>query len=279
MLAACGAENTPHAVQVSRLDWASDEAHFGGFSGLELSDDGTRFMTISDGGAYIRGRLIRTNGRLTAIQQDPRVRLTDEQGRGLTYPDTDSEGLAMAPDGGFYVSFEVRHRVVHYPADQNARVLPVSPAFAALGGNSGLEALAIDDAGRLYTLPERSGHLTRPFPVWRYEAGKWHKVFEISRSGGFSPVGADFGPDGRLYLLERSFSGISFRSRVRRFTLDDDRIVNEDILFRSPAHQHGNLEGLAVWRDGTGAIRLTMVADNNFKRFQRNEFVEYRVLE
>ncbi len=282
VLSACGPEHTAsvaRAVQVSRLDWTSDVAHFGGFSGLELSDDGNRFMAVSDDGAFFNGRLIRANGKLTAVEQEPRVRLTDEQGRGLIHPATDAEGLAWTPDGGFYVSFEGQSRVLHYSSAERGTGLPAPKAFAELEGNAGLEALAIDDRGRLYTLPERSGHLTRPFPIWRFENGQWREVFGISRSGGFNPVGADFGPDGRLYILERAFSGIAFRSRVRRFTLSDDRITREEVLFRSPAHQHGNLEGLAVWRDGMGAIRLTMIADNNFNGFQRNEFVEYRVVE
>jgi hypothetical protein len=42
-------------------------------------------------------------------------------------------------------------------------------------------------------------------------------------------------------------------------------------------HRHGNLEGLAVWQDALGTIRLTMLSDDNFNSFQRSEFVEYRV--
>ncbi|MGP6089140.1 esterase-like activity of phytase family protein [Antarctobacter jejuensis] len=281
-LVACGPEATdpgPQAVQVSRLDWVSDVPHFGGFSGLELSHDGRAFMALADDGAFIRGILIRTDGKLTAIEQSPRVPLVDDGGAGLLHPHTDAEGLALARDGSFYVSFEAWHRVWHYPTPQKAVPLSTPGAFNSLGSNSGLEALAIDAEGRLYTLPERSGRLTQPFPVWRHENGRWREVFSISRSGGFSPVGADFGPDGRLYLLERSFSGFAFRSRVRRFTLSEDRVIREETLFRSPAHQHGNLEGLSVWRDDGGAIRLTMIADNNFIGIQRNEIVEYRVIE
>ena len=37
-------------------------------------------------------------------------------------------------------------------------------------------------------------------------------------------------------------------------------------------------DDLAVWRDANGAIRLTMIADDNFFWVQRTEVVEYRVL-
>ena len=45
------------------------------------------------------------------------------------------------------------------------------------------------------------------------------------------------------------------------------------------AVRHDNLEGLAVWRDDSGAIRLTMISDDNFNLLQRTELVEYAVPE
>jgi hypothetical protein len=91
------------------------------------------------------------------------------------------------------------------------------------------------------------------------------------------PTGADFGPDGRLYLLERGFAGFGFSSRVRAFTLNatGTRILSEQTLFTSPVGKHDNLEGLSVWTDSQERIRLTMVSDDNFRFFQRTELVEY----
>jgi hypothetical protein len=51
------------------------------------------------------------------------------------------------------------------------------------------------------------------------------------------------------------------------------------VLLRSAAGTHDNLEGLAVWRDVGGHIRLTMISDDNFRFFQKTEFVEYVVAE
>ena len=52
------------------------------------------------------------------------------------------------------------------------------------------------------------------------------------------------------------------------------------MLFRSSAAgEHDNLEGIAVWRDRNGDIRITMISDDNYRAFQRTEFVEYRVVE
>lgn len=143
--------------------------------------------------------------------------------------------------------------------------------------NRGIETLAADADGRLYAIPEHSGGLTTPFPVLRLDNGAWTQPFALPRRGGHLPVGADFGPDGRLYVLERLFTGYGFSSRVRRFDVSDNGLTNETMLIDTPALRHDNLEGLAVWQDASGAIRLTMISDDNEFALQRTEIVEYRV--
>ncbi|MBV7395454.1 esterase-like activity of phytase family protein [Mameliella sediminis] len=278
-LGACAAE-TASGVQISsRLAFPPGPEALGGFSGLELSEDGNAFTALSDRGLLVTGRLIRKGGKLSGLTVDDITPLRNPAGRPVRGFRADSEGLARAPDGTLFVSFEGLHRVMAYTDLSRSTALPVPDAFRRLQGNSGLEALAVNKDGHLYTLPERSGHLTRPFPVWRFDGTNWSQPFSIPRSGGFLPVGADFGPDGRLYLLEREFTGFAFRSRVRRFTLSNDRVTQEETLLETPHHTHGNLEGLSVWRDAGGALRLTMISDDNFKSFLRSEFVEYRLVE
>ncbi|EPX83019.1 ABC-type cobalamin/Fe3+-siderophores transport system, ATPase component [Salipiger mucosus DSM 16094] len=271
-----GAETARFA---GRLTWTSDEPGFGGFSGLEVSEDGSTFTAISDRAMIVSGRFIREGGRLTSIETGPLEMLPGPDGGRMARKVGDAEGLAQRADGRLFVSFEGVARVWAYVTPDKAARLPRPDAFKTFERNAGPEALAIDGQGRLYTLPERSGQMDRPFPVWRLDARHWDQPFDIPRRGPFLPVGADFGPDGRLYLLERNFTGYSFRSRVRRFTLDADRIVAEEQLLETASFRHGNLEGLSVWRDESGAIRLTMVADDNFSALQRSEIVEYSLPE
>ena len=128
-------------------------------------------------------------------------------------------------------------------------------------------------------MPERSGDLNRPFDIFRYSDGRWDRLYKLSRSDGFLPVGADFGPDGRLYVLERSFHGISgFANRVRSFELGSATLHDEKVLLKTLPGTHDNLEGLAVWTTDAGNLRATMISDNNFNIFQRTEFVEYRLV-
>ncbi|EBA08449.1 esterase-like activity of phytase family protein [Sagittula stellata] len=277
---AMAATPTPRMKYIGSLLWHEREHHQGGFSGLEVSDDGAAFTTITDRGMILHGTFRRqADGRLVGASVSSAQALRDPDGEAVIYAMADSEGLAEGPDGTAFVSFEGKHRVWAFPPDGPTYSLSDPTTFPKMQNNSGFEALAIDDKGRLYTLPERSGQLTRPFPVFRYDpqTGKWSQPFSVLRRGNFLPVGADFGPDGALYLLEREFTGIAFRSRVRRLTLQGDRVTHDETILATHALVHGNLEGISAWRDKTGAIRLTMVSDNNFNSFQRTEFVEYRV--
>ncbi|WP_417603839.1 esterase-like activity of phytase family protein [Primorskyibacter flagellatus] len=266
-----------NARLVGSFIWQGEGKRFGGFSGLEVSDDGQTLYAISDRGSYVTARLERTDGQITGIASNRVVALRDYDGT-LIGGGGDAEGLAIDADGRWYVSLEAFHRVVAYPSFDKATWVPIAEEFPSLQDNAGLEALAIDAAGRVYAIPERSGQLTRDFPVYRFDGSAWSIPFTIPRSGGFLPVGADFGPEGRLYLLEREFSGFGFRSRVRRFTLDSDRITETETLLETTPWKHDNLEGIAVWQDAQG-IRLTMISDDNFKFFQRTELVEYIVID
>ncbi|CUH79847.1 esterase-like activity of phytase family protein [Tropicibacter naphthalenivorans] len=278
VLLLCGCAATDRTLPATHLGtyiWPVSEHHYGGFSGLEIAADGARFVAVSDRAGMVSGRFIRENGVITGIEAAPVQPLAHLHGRTMQGSKGDAEGLALRDDGQMFVSFEGVHRVWGYRAPDQPSDLPRDPRFAQMEGNAGLEALAIDGAGRLVAIPERSGQLTSGFPVWRLD-GTWTEISTIARSHGFLPVGADFGPDGRLYVLERAFPGFGFRSRLRRFDLTSDDTEGET-LFTSATWQFDNLEGLAVWQDAGGKIRATMVSDDNFRRLQRTQFVEFRI--
>ncbi|MBU2866058.1 esterase-like activity of phytase family protein [Pacificibacter marinus] len=258
--------------------WTSNDALHGGYSGLEVTADGTSFTALSDHGSIATGQFLRdTMGVITDAITTNLLGLKGEAQDELRYVLQDSEGLAIADDGQIYVSFEGKHRVWKYASNTSrATNMPQHPAFEKLQSNSSLEALAITKSGELLTVPERSGGETVPFPLYRFDGKAWDIISSIPRRGNYLPVGMDIGPDGKLYLLERWFRGIGFSSRVRRFDMEDTDLTNEITLLESGLGAHDNLEGIAVWHDGT-SIRLTMISDDNFKPFQVTEFVEYRV--
>lgn len=254
--------------------WRSGSEDFGGFSAIEVSDDGQSFVVLSDRGAILQGQFQREDGKINGITAGPLERLTNGTGGPLDRARTDSEGLAIGAGGEVFISFEgvARVRTETGPTGGPA-ALPVHPDFPSLQNNSALEALAIGPDGALYTIPERSGRLDRPFPVYRFRNGQWDIPFVIPRTDSYLVAGADVGPDGRLYILERSFNGLAFGSRVRRFGLDGS---GGERVIETRAGTRDNLEGIAVWRDEAGLI-VTMISDNNFNWFQRTEIVEYRL--
>lgn len=255
--------------------WRARDPLLGGMSAIELSADGLSFTAVSDRGAWTTGRLARdAEGRIIAIDAAPLQLLKGAGDAPLRPKRADSEGLAIAPDGTAYISFEGATRVLRYPRlDGSAENLPEAQAFRKLPANAALEALAIAPDGTLYTLPEGRVDRSKPIPVWRLRKAQWEIAFTIPKLGRFLPVAADFGPDGQLYILERQFDGLAgFASRVRRFTPEGAG----ETLLETELGTHFNLEGLAVWRDATG-IRLTMIADDNFRFFLSTQIVEYRI--
>lgn len=264
---------------VSTHTWRSSTDGFGGFSSLEIAADGESFVTTSDKGSMAGGLLVRRHGRVVDVADQVFEQLLGENRKPQQHFETDAEGLAIARDGSRYISYEGLHLILKYAPDGSVTRVPQPKAFRGFQRNSSLEALAIDADGTLYTMQERSGSLERPFDIWRYRDGKWDKTLKLSRSGGYLPVGADFGLDGRLYILERNFNGLAgFSTRVRSFAVTERRLTDEKVLLKTTFGTHDNLEGIALWRTSEGNIRVTMISDDNFRFFQRTEFVEYRLV-
>ena len=252
---------------------------FGGYSALHLSADGLSYLTISDHGGFVTGTIERdAGGKITALHANAFTLLLARTGQPLGPKQTDSEGLAVAPDGQVYISFEGPARVLHYQTlGGRADALPVAPAFATMENNRALEALALGPDGTLYTIPEIPAAPGQPFPVYRLNQGHWDQPFTIPARGPFMVSDATFGPDGRLYILEREFLGLGgFATRLRRFDLTAAGLVAEQTLIQTEPGTFDNLEGLAVWRDAKG-LRATMISDDNFLALFRSQIVEFRL--
>ncbi|UAB88638.1 esterase-like activity of phytase family protein [Ruegeria sp. SCSIO 43209] len=276
LASAVSAVGTSPATLLARFDWNNSAGWFGGFSALHLSENGRQMIVLGDRSRLVTARINRDGDQIRNIQILRYGPIFSSKGRSLSGRAGDSEGIAVAPDGSLYISFEGVHRVVHYSTPgAKAKVLPRPEAFHDLERNGSFEALAIDDRGRLYTLTEKSRTADGKILVYRWDGHHWTRPFVLPPSGRFLPVAADFGPDGRLYVLERAVSFFGFRSRLRRWVIADDAPVSQEILFETSTGTHDNLEGLSVWRDVQGRLRATMISDDNFFFLQRTELVEY----
>ncbi len=272
------AQDTTLATFLSSYHWTKERDGFGGYSGITLTPDGTGFVILSDRGHVIEGTIFRHNNRIIGIRSQDMAQLDFPDSLFDETPRRDTEGLARDTAGRLYISLESDNRIIRQEVDGTWSALPSHPSIDALPANRGLEALAIGPDSTVYTIPEGSDDLKTPFPVFRYrESHGWDRPLSITRDGGWLPVGADIGPDGQLYVLERGFAGFGFSSRVRRFDLSASEKGDGELLLTTDIRKHDNLEGIAVWQAPDGSLRLTMVSDDNFLFLQKTEIVEYSV--
>ena len=263
-------------VYQGTFEWVSEDVI--GVSGLEIDADGTAFAAVGDRGWLVQGRLTRENGALSGVEIDSILPLLSEKGLPVaarrTGDQSDAEGLAMAPDGSFWVSFERWAHVWRYAnATASAEWIEDHPDFARMWDNRQLEALALHPDGTLYTFPENP--LDGRFPVYVLRDKTWQVGGEITPSDGFAIVGADFDADGTLYVLERKLVlGLWWQNQLRRFAPGE--LGLGEVLWAGARGEYGNLEGISLWNAPDG-LRVLLVSDNNGKRNKPTQFVEFLV--
>lgn len=267
-------------LHLGTIQWGGEAIN--GVSGLEVSDDGSAFWAVSDQGWFLKGQFKRDGGRIADVILDDLLPIRGSDGLPVAArrvgDHADAEGLAMMPgDNGFYVTFERWARAARFDAvDQPADFIKDHPTFFEFRDNRQLEAAAISPDGRLHVFSELELKALGAVPVYVLELDGWAITGTIDRPDWFAIVGADFGPDGRLFLLERQLVlGLWWQSRIRLFETPSG---SGEVIWTSNPGAYYNLEGLAVWRDDIG-LRLTLVSDNNQNRNEPTQFVEFRLTE
>ncbi|WP_180955906.1 esterase-like activity of phytase family protein [Monaibacterium marinum] len=274
LLGGCVAAQADTAQRVSQIEWNGQGAEFGGLSGLLIGPDGQSLIAVSDKGLLITAALQRdADGTLRGVVEQERHRLISPAGQVMFDKDADAESLAWQGDR-LLISLERRNAIWAYDALGGTPVeVPVPQGITALQFNSGVEAMANLPDGTVLAIPERSGALDRPFPVFRLRDGVWDSDLQIPREPPYLPTAADIGPDGRLYVLERDFTGLGFRVQVRSFAIGDQITDMQRVL--SPTTDMDNAEGMDIWRDPAGQLRMTIISDDNFLFLQRTLLTEY----
>ncbi|MFP7672449.1 esterase-like activity of phytase family protein [Marivita sp. S0852] len=263
---------------LSSFEWHKDRKPFGGYSAIKLAPNGKDFVVLSDRGHVIEGSIFRHEGKIIGLRSKDIAPLQFPHSLFGKTPKADTEGIARDTAGRLYISFEHENRIARLDTNGVWSLLPDHPEIRDLPRNRGLEALAIAPDGAVLAIPEVSDGLTTPFTVYRFRDGAgWDTALRLARHPGFLPVGADFDAYGRLYVLERGFAGFGFFSQVRRFDLRDAGLMQGEILLTTAPRTHDNLEGLSIWMTEDKALRMTLVSDDNFQRFQKTEIVEYAI--
>ncbi|WP_127106578.1 esterase-like activity of phytase family protein [Pararhodobacter zhoushanensis] len=259
----------------SLYHWNSGGPFFGGFSGIELSSDRRRALLLSDRGFIVRVRLLRDDaGVITGVEKIEHFVLNGTAGSALRGHRADSEGLDQRPDGTLHISFEGSpSRILQYRDETGpAEALPRANSWQRLPTNEGLEGIAVDQSGAVFTVPEAP--LDGTFPLYRL-TNQWEIVGFLPDRDDFRPVGLDFGPDGNLYLLERKFRLAFFASRISR--LRPGAWGQPETLVETSMGALDNHEGISITQDASGQLWATTVSDDNQNMLQRTEIAEYRL--
>ncbi|MGF1659778.1 MAG: esterase-like activity of phytase family protein [Rubrimonas sp.] len=256
---------------------AAEHPVWGGLSGVAVSPDGARAVFLSDRAALFRATLERRDGALTGLSALRAVPIRDASGATTPSGRRDPEALALRADGALAIAFETDNAIwLHPEIGAPGAPIPLSAQMAELPVNGGIEALAFDAEGGLWAMSETPAN--GGFALFHRAAGAsdW-RAETLALPGPHRPTGLDIGPDGAFYLTRRDFGFLrGFRTRIERLTRTEAGWRVEPLLALD-ASPRDNIEGIAVWRDEAGGLRLLVVADDNFNAVQRNLIAEFLV--
>ncbi|MGB5870153.1 MAG: esterase-like activity of phytase family protein [Albidovulum sp.] len=271
------AENGPSA-RLHQIAWEDPSEEFGGISGLDVIENGLGLWVVSDRGRLFRASLTRDDmDQVSGIQITERYHLLDDFGREVSGFSSDSEAVRVLDDGRVVISFEGLTRVAYFsPPSMVEHLLNDWMRFETLWGNKGMEALAISSTGQITTLLEKPA-ANKGYVSFVYHGDdKWEEGPYLATDGRFMATDADFGPDGRLYVLERRFSYVwGYSTRISVYSPLDEGYSMPEVVLETAPGSYSDFEGLSLWTDAKGRLIATLVSDNNFLPFSSTMLAEF----
>ena len=281
--------NDPQRVEFGRLkllgafQLRSNDARFGGLSGLAIGSDG-RFYAVSDHGFWLSARMhLDTTGRLSDLTGWQIAPLLGPAKSQVNPRFTDAEGLAQAPDGSFLVSFEHVHRIWRYsgpPETFQSAALPIRlpNEIREAPANGGLEAISVRPDGRILAIAERLENPNGSFKAWLIKNGDWDYLSYIAPVG-FNPSDAVGFRNGDVLVLERRHNlPLRFSARLALIKANDIRPgatqKGEEVVRLEPPLRTDNFEGIAVKETAEGTM-IFLISDDNFFLFQRTLLLQF----
>lgn len=256
------------------ISLSSDDADFGGLSGLVLADDCQSLLAVSDAGRWFRATLTYADDRLSGITSAELAPILDSKGqpqRSKAW--ADAEAVTAAKPGQVAVAFERKVRFGIYDIgtkglDAPFQVIPHPRDIDGGPENGEVEALGRLPSGNWIALAERGRNADGNPHGWIW-SGRASTPFAVTRHDDYNITDLAVLPDGRVLTLERSFSRGSLPGMaIRRFDpagIADGATIEPDLLFegRVPFYRIDNMEGIAVC-ERRGETRVTLVSDDNF---------------
>ena len=274
------------------LALTSSYAPFGGISALHVESDGSHFLSVTDNGSWLRGRIVYELGKPAGIADAEMAPILGPAGKPLAARGWfDTESLADA-NGTLYVGIERVEKIVRFDYAKDglaAHGAPIEvPAdFKTFKFNKSLECLAVPPpgsplAGQLIAVTERSLDAQGNHRSYVLDGDKVAR-FSVKRSDDFAVSDCTILPPADLLLLERSFSlarGVAMR--IRRIPLGlikpNALVDGAPLIVADLAYQIDNMESIAVHRNAAGETIVTLVSDDNFSVLQRNLLLQFALV-
>lgn len=277
------------------IELASDDERFGGLSSLELTEDGSDLLAVSDRGFWFKADLVYTDGHLSGLGKTVMASILGPDGKPYKgKASNDAEALAgWEPgriDGKVIVGFESRARAGLYDLGKDGfqarfRDLKLPKDVAKGPPNKELEAIGRFTsgplAGSIVAISELNKDENGDIRAWVWGGGRKAFDFAIKQFEDYAITDLAILPDGDILTVERSFGasvlpGMAIR-RIRTEDIVANGAVSPSLVFsgRMPFYRIDNMEGIAVSRLN-GETRVTVVSDNNYRpEFQRTLLLQF----
>ncbi len=251
----------------------SPDLRFGAISSMHVG--GGRVLALSDSGVLFDfpvPKASREAVRIAPLRAGP--------GDGRRKSARDSEALFVHGDQR-WVAFENRHEVWRYGADWRAQAHAAPGPMQDWYRNAGAEAMVRLPDGQVLVLAEGASETEEPSPALLFSGdparpGTGARRLSYRAPAGYRPTDAALLPDGRVLVLNRSFSLLGgFRVKLTAMTLGARGVLEgREIAAFEPPVVADNLEALSVTQEG-GRTILWMASDDNYSPFQRTLLLKF----
>ncbi|MDQ8028751.1 MAG: esterase-like activity of phytase family protein [Brevundimonas sp.] len=246
-------------------------------SDFKLVDSAHGFVSVTDAGDLVRGRLVLdARGRLTGVSGLQYRRLTLTDGQPITEKfDGDAEGLLVTDGGDLFISFERNHRIWNYgPVDApHARPTVVRHPDVEMPLNDGMEGISAGRDGGWRVTAENGG-------VWDCRPAACRVVMPPPPApladSDYRTTGIDRDPAGQGYfVVQRTYRPpLDVRAQVRR--MGEDGALGPVLAELKLPGTTDNFEGIAAVAHA-GGVRLYILSDDNANPAQRTLLLAFDV--
>jgi len=271
----------------------SNDQAFGGISALIMEPGGARFLSLTDHGSWLRGRIVYREGRPDGIADAEMAPMLGQDGKPLAARHWfDTESLTQGVDGMLYVGIERVEKIVRFDFRRDGfaakgEPVPVPEDFKTFAFNKSLECLAAPPkgaplSGSLIAITERSLDASGNHRSFVLKGAQVNR-FTLKRSDDFDVSDCAVFPPADLLVLERRYSllrGVAIR--IRRIHLDEIKegavVDGPQLFFADLGYQIDNMEGIGLHKNAQGETILTLVSDDNFSPIQRTLLLQFALV-